>query len=126
MSLLKKENWLVCLLLTILSEGVFNLVLAYFLKLYDKDAWYAKWYYWVLACIPCFVPASIMLIILTIQMGVKVAGRLNVPGYQIYGLPYPWILCIIVPVIGWVIFAVMFIYVMIWPSIMIKQGYGEA
>lgn len=125
MGLLKKENWLVCLILTFLTQGVFIFVLGYFLKVYDKNAWYAKWYYWLIGCLLCFMPIIFMLTIFTIQISIEVSKKLEVPGSNIYSLPYTWILCLIVPIIGWSLFIIMELYITIWPSIMIKQGKGE-
>lgn len=125
MSLLKKENWLVCLILTIISEGVFTFVLGYFLKVYDKNAWYAKWYYWVIGVLCLLLPALIMFAVFNIQLSIEVAKKLNVRGKELYSLPYPWILCLIVPILGWALFIVMLLYLEIWPMIMIKNGEGE-
>lgn len=125
MGLLKKENWGVCLILTLLTEGAFTFVLGYLLKVYDKNAWYANWRYWLIGCLLFFIPAVIMLTVFTIQITVEVAKKLEVPGSEIYGLPYPWILCLIIPIIGWVLFVVMLLYIEIWPIIMLKKGNGE-
>ena len=56
---------------------------------------------------------------------VEVAKKLNVPGSQIYALPYAWIICIIVPVVGWVLLIVMFIYLLVWPVVMLYRGEAE-
>lgn len=125
MSLLKKENWIVCFLLNLMTQGTFSFVLGYMLKVYDKNAWYTKWYYWGLGGLCLLFPAMIMLMIFEIQIQVCVAKKLDVPGKELYASPYTWIICLIVPVVGWIMMLVMMIYVVIWPSVMVKRGEGE-
>ena len=125
MSLLKKNNWFVCLILTIFMPGLFSVLLAYELKLIDKNAWYMKWQYWVFGGICLIFPIFIMLLVFMIQMMVTVANKLEVPGGEIYNTPYTWIICIIVPVLGWVLLLVMLIYINIWPIVMLYKGQGE-
>lgn len=125
MNLLKKENWLVCLILSLVSEGVFTFVLAFFMKAYDKDAWYTKWQYWVFGTICLVFPAIIMLYVFMVQMTCKVASMLDVPGKEIYNSPYTWIICLIIPVVGWIFLIVMYVYILIWSNVMIKRGNGE-
>ena len=125
MSLLKKENWLVFLVLTIMTEGFFNLVIAYLMGLYDKKAWYSNYKYWLYATLCLIFPVIIMFIVFEVQMIVTLARKLEVPGSEIYSNIYVWILCLIVPVIGWIILIVMLLYVIIWPIIMLKSGMGE-
>lgn len=125
MGLLKKENWLVCLILNILSQGIFTFVLGYFLKIYEKGAWYTKWQYWVFGTL-CFIfPVFIMLYVFTIQIMVKVASKLNVTGKEIYDSPYTWVLCLIVPVIGWILLFVMILYLEIFTVVALYKGNGE-
>lgn len=125
MELLKKENWIVNLILLLLTQGLYIFVLAYNLKCYSKDAWYTKWPYWVFGGLCLFFPLLIMLEVFMIQMECSVAKKLNVPGEKIYNTPYTWILCMIVPIIGWTLLIVMAIYVYIWPIVMLKKGEGE-
>lgn len=125
MSLLKKENWIVCFILNLLTQGAFSFVLAYMLKVYDKNAWYAKWYYWVFGTLCLIFPALIMFTVFEVQIQVEVSKKLEVPGKELYTSPYTWIICLIVPVVGWILMLVMLIYIMIWPAIMIKRGLGE-
>lgn len=125
MNLLKRENWLACLFLTILSEGLFIFVMGYFMKAYDKNAWYTKWQYWVFGTIFFIFPAIIMLAVFLIEINCKIANMLLVPGKSIYYNPYTWIICLIVPIVGWVFLIVMSLYIMIWPNIMLKEGNGE-
>lgn len=125
MSLLKKDNWLVCLFLMIFSQGLFAFVLAYFMKLYDKNAWYTKWQYWVFGALCCFFPIFIMFIVFNIQINVKLAESLGVKGKEIYTSPYAWILCLIVPVVGWSLLFVMMIYIEVFTIIELYKGSGE-
>ena len=92
---------------------------------YDKDAWYSKWQYWFFGVLCLIFPVFIMLMVFVIQMNCKVATKLNVPGDKIYNTPYTWIICFIVPVIGWALFIVMLIYVFVWPHVKLAQGEGE-
>lgn len=125
MNLLRKRNWFICLLLNILTLGAFNLVLANFLNLYSKDAWYKKWQYWFFGGICLIFPIFILLLVFIVQMICSVADALNVPGSDLYNSPYTWIICIIVPVIGWILLLVMLIYIMVFSIVMIYQGEGE-
>ena len=52
--------------------------------------------------------------------------KLNVPGCEIYATPYSWILCLIVPVLGWILLAVMLIYLNVWIVSYLYQGKAEA
>lgn len=125
MVFLKKENWVLSLIMTILSEGLFSIVLGYFLKVFKKDAWYTKWQYWLIGALSLLFPVFIMLMIFTIQISCEVAKKLNVPGAKIYTSVYAWILCLIVPIVGWALLIVMTVYIMIWPVVMIYRGEGE-
>ena len=68
-------------------------------------------------------PVIIMFIIFVIQINCKLAFRLSVAGDKIYNLPYSWILCIVVPIIGWALLIVMYLYIIIWSNI--KLGHME-
>jgi len=125
MSLLKKSNWFVCLILTICTPGLFSFILAYELKLIDKNAWYMKWQYWVFGTICLIFPVFIMLLVFIVQMMVTVANKLDVPGKELYYSPYTWIICLIIPIVGWVLLFVMFIYINIWIIVMLYKGKGE-
>lgn len=125
MVFLKKENWVLSLIFTILSQGVFSFVLGYFLKVYKKDAWYRKWQYWVISSLFLLFPVFIVLTVFLIQIACQVAKKLDVPGASIYTSPYSWILCLIVPIVGWTLLLVMLCYIMIWPTVMIYRGKGE-
>ena len=125
MKILKQENWWVWLLLFIFSQGASTFVLGALLDVYDKNAWYTKWYYWLIGLV-CFVfPITVMIFVLLIQILCLTAAKLNVPGKEIYLSPYTWIVCLIVPIIGWIIFIVMLLYLEIWTIVMLYRGAGE-
>lgn len=124
MNLLKRENWWVWLLLTIFTSGGSCVLLGALLDCFDKDAWYAKWENWLIGFI-CFVfPAAIMAAIFFIEMTCKTAAKLNISGKELYLSPYVWIICIIIPFIGWLLFSVMVLYLTI--MVLIKLHDGEA
>ncbi len=126
MSLLKRENWFVNLLLLLMTQGFYGFALAHFLKQYKKDAWYHDYRYWVAAVLCFFFPVLLLGIIFMVQMLSSVAVKLNVPGKEIYGYPYAWILCLIVPIVGWTLLIVMWIYILVWTSVSLAHGEGEA
>ena len=125
MKILKQENWWIWLILLIFSQGSSPFVLGALLDVYDKNAWYAKWYYWVIGLVCLIFPAIIMVYVFMIQIICQTAAKLNVPGKEIYLTPYTWILCLIVPVIGWILLIVMFIYLQIWTLVMLYRGEGN-
>lgn len=125
MTLLKRENWWIWLLLLLFGQGAGELVLGALLDVYDKDAWYAKWYYWVIGVCCCLFPAAIMFSVFMIQITCQVAAKLNVPGKELYLSPYVWILCLIIPIFGWICLAVMSLYIHIWNVVMLYRGAGE-
>lgn len=114
MKTLKKENAIIYLFLNILTFGLYTFYIAYKLDLYDKDAWYSRWYYWVLSFILGIIPGLVMFLVFSIKMGCLVSEKLNVPGKEIYTLPYSWIICLIIPILGWTLFVILYIYVHIW------------
>lgn len=125
MVFLKKQNWVLSLILTILSEGLFSVVLAYFLGIFKEDAWYKKWQYWVIPTLFLFFPVFIVLMVFLVQISCQVAKKLNVPGASIYASAYSWILCMVIPFVGWSLLLVMLVYIFIWPIVMIYKGEGE-
>ncbi len=125
MSLLKRNNWWLWILLGIGSAGVSIFFLGALLEVFDRKAWYAKWYYWALGIILFFFPAAVMLVIFYLQTLTSVCKKLEVPGAEIYALPYAWLICIIVPIIGWVLLIILLIYVHIWCLVKLYQGKGE-
>ncbi len=125
MGLLKKENWFICLILNIVTLGCFTFYVAYKLDLYDKNAWYFRWYYWVLGFVLGILPGLVMLLVFSIKIACLVSERLNVPGKEIYVLPYSWLICAILPVVGWVLFIILYIYVHVWYVFSLKNGFSE-
>lgn len=125
MTLLKRNYWWFWLLLNIITSSISNLFLGKILKVYEKNAWYTKWYYWVLGIMFGIFPALIMLSILIIEVTVKISVKLEVPGQKIYALPYPWLIAFIIPIIGWTIFIIMLIYINIMYIIKLFQRKGE-
>ena len=102
---------LYCLVfLLIFSDFVFILKNAKKYNVYKKDAWYTKWQYWALATLCLIFPVFIMAFVFLLQILCGLATKLKVAG-SLYNSPYSWIICIIVPLVGWAIFVVMFIYV---------------
>lgn len=125
MKILKQENWWIWLLLFFFSGGTSTIVLGALLDVYDKNAWYAKWYYWVLGFV-CFIfPFYIMMTVFMITITTKVSAKLDVPGSELYLSPYVWILCLIIPFIGWTLLFIMYLYITIWNIVMLYRGSGE-
>lgn len=125
MDFLKRENWWLCLLLNLLTGGIFYLVLAKLMDLYDKDAWYHNKWYWIFGTLCLVFPAFIMLMVFMIQMNSKVAANLELSGSSIYNTPYTWILFIIIPVLGWTLLIVMYTYIFFMPHYSLLKGKGE-
>ena len=125
MDLLKKQNWWAWLLFAIGTTNISIFFLGALLKVYDKNAWYAKWYYWVIGILVLVLPAIIMFFIFYMQTLTSVCKKLDVPGKEIYAYPYAWLLCFIIPIIGWTLFIVLFIYLHIWYLVKLYQGKGE-
>lgn len=119
-----KWNQFLYLILNVLTLGFFTFYVAYKLNLYEKDVWYSKWYYWVLAFLCGFLPGFILLLIFNIKMSCLVSSKLSVPGEEVYLYPYFWILCLVVPILGWSLFIVLYIYVHIWYVFLIKNWMG--
>lgn len=124
MKILSRDNAWIWVLLIFLTGGVSTFILGALLDVYKKDSWYSKWYYWVLGIIT-ILPGMIMIIYLYLYVLTNVCKKLDVAGKEIYSLPYVWILCIIVPVIGWIFLSVMFFYLNIWHLVKLFQGNGE-
>lgn len=124
MDLLKRKNWWIWLLLFLFGQGVGTILLGAFLDVYQKDAWYTKWYYWVIGALCLFFPFVVMLATFYIQTLCEVAFKLNVAGKEIYATPYTWILCLIMPIVGWALFLIMLLYLEI--QVLIQLYHGEA
>ncbi len=110
MKVLKKELFIYWIL-NIITLGLFTFYIAYKLNLYEKDVWYCRWYYWVLGFVLGIFPGIVMLLVFSVKIGCLVSGKMNVPGKEIYMLPYPWIICLVVPVLGWTLFILLYLYV---------------
>ena len=111
MKLLRKENFIIYLILDILTLGLFTFYIAHKLNIYEENVWYTRWYYWVLGFVLGILPGLVMFLVFSIKIGCLVSDRLDVPGKEIYNLPYPWIICLVVPVLGWTLFIILYIYV---------------
>lgn len=123
--MVKKNKAVLWFLLSILTLNISVIILGEKFDLYKEDGWYTKWYCWALAFLFGIVPVMIMLFILTIQMTVKICIKFGVSGKEIYGYPYIWVLSLIVPIIGWALFIIMFLYIYIMYIIGLFQGKGE-
>lgn len=124
MDLLKRQNWWVWLILYLFCDAPCIIVLGALLKVFDKNAWYAKWYIWVISLILIF-PLPIMFAAFAIQITCKAAHKLDVKGSQYYLSPYIWIILIIIPIIGWLGFVALDLYIVIAILVNLYKGKGE-
>ena len=124
MKLLKKENWWIWLILFIFSDATSTIVLGALLDVFDKKAWYAKWYIWVIGLI-LIVPISVMIVIFNIQITSKTAAKLGVKGSEYYLSPYIWIILLIIPILGWLGFVALILYLNIAILVKLYKGNGE-
>lgn len=124
MKLLKKENWWIWLLLLLFSSGSSTIVLAAMFDLLDKKAWYAKWYYWVIGLV-LVVPFCVMVYVLYIDFTCNTAAKLDVKGKEYYLSPYIWVITLIIPFIGWIVFVALYLYLNIAILVNLKNGKGE-
>ena len=126
MDLLKKEYWWVWLIFTLMGNGfVMNVILGIFLKSFNKDQWYAKWWVWVLGFVFLIFPFFIMLIIFSIQLQVTNAAKLGVPGKELYYNPYFWLFGFIFIIVGWIAIVAMSFYLTIMILVQLYNGAGE-
>jgi len=125
MSILKKENWWVWLLLLLFSEGTAALVLGALLDCFNKEAWYAKWYIWLIGLLLFIFPFAVMVTVLLIQMTSLAAAKLDVQGKEFYLSPYIWIILVIIPIIGWICLGLLFLYLNIGILVQLYNGEGE-
>ena len=123
--MLKKENCFIYFINMIYTFCGYIIIPASQLNLFQKDKWYSNYKYWLFGSLALFLPVIIMLVVLVIKMTVEVALKLKVDGSDIYGNPYIWIGLLIVPVIGWVLFLVMYIYLHFYIIVNIKKGVLE-
>jgi len=124
MKILKRENWWVWLLLFLFSEGTSNLVLGALLDVYDKNAWYTKWYIWVIGLV-LIIPFTVMVTAFTLEILCKTASKLDVKGSEYYLSPYIWIILIIIPFMGWIAFVALMLYLEIAILVKLHAGNGE-
>lgn len=124
MKILKKENWWIWLLLILFSEGTSNLVLGALLDVYDKNAWYTKWYIWVIGLV-LIIPFTVMITAFTLEILCKTAAKLDVKGSEYYLSPYIWIILIIIPFMGWIAFVALMLYLEIAILVKLHAGNGE-
>lgn len=123
MKILKKENWWIWLILFLFSETTSTLVLGALLDVYDKNAWYAKWKNWIIGLI-FIIPIFVMLYTFIIEITSKTSAKLGVKGSEYYLSPYIWIILLIIPIIGWIGFAALYLYLNI--AIIVKLYNGNA
>ena len=124
MKLLKKDAWWIWLILFIFSEGTSTLVLGALLDVYKKDAWYTKWYIWAI-CLILIIPITIAISIFNIEITSKTAAKLEVKGHEYYLSPYIWIILLIIPFIGWILFVILYLYLIISILVKLHAGNGE-
>lgn len=122
MDLLKKENWWIWLFLMIFGNGSATIVLAALLGLLKKNAWYANWKNWVLGLILFVLPAAVMMYVLMIQTTCMTAAKLEVKGHEYYLSPYIWLLLMIIPIIGWLLMIILYLYLNICILIALYKG----
>lgn len=125
MKLLKKENYWIWLLLFLFSNGTSNLCLGAMLDVFDKNAWYAKLKNWIIAAVLFIFPVFIMAFVFYVQITCETAKKLDVKGSEYYMSPFVWLLLLIVPVIGWVLFTILLVYLSIWIIVALYNGNGE-
>lgn len=124
MKILKKENWWIWLILFIFSETTSTLVLGALLDVYDKKVWYTKWKYWIIGLV-LVLPIFIMMYAFIIEITTKTAAKLNVKGHEYYLSPYVWIILLIIPIIGWILFGILYLYINISILVKLYEGEGE-
>lgn len=126
MDLLKRENWWVWLVLTLVGNGLIStIILSIFLKTIDRNQWYANWWVWIIGALFLLFPVFIMLIIFSVQLQVNNASKLDVPGKEIYYNPYFWVLGVIIPFVGWLAIIMMNFYLSIMIIVNLYNGNGE-
>ena len=125
MKYLRRKNWFICFLFNLLTFGMFTFYIGKKLDVYEKDAWYSNFSFWVISFLLGIIPSIFLFIIFNIEIGCKVCSKLSVPLEKYYSYPYIWIIFLIIPIIGWSLFIVLYIYVHFWYIFYLKRGYGE-
>jgi hypothetical protein len=124
MKLLKKENWWIWLLLFIFSDGTSTIALGALLDVFDKNAWYAKWKNWLIGLL-LILPITIMIVAFNIEITSKTAAKLEVKGSEYYLSPYIWIILLIIPFVGWIVFVILYLYLTIAILVNLYKGRAE-
>jgi hypothetical protein len=122
MDLFKKKNWFVWMILYLLIGPFTSIILAGMLDLFNEDSWYCNWKCWLTGALCLLFPLSIMIIVLIFQLTCMIANELDVSGSSIYYNPYTWIVCMIIPFIGWSLLIVMYLYMVIQIIVKIQSG----
>ncbi len=65
-----------------------------------------------------------LIMVFQTQILVQVNAKLGSPGSEIYLSPYIWILGLIIPIVGWILLVVMYLYLQIWYLVMLYRGNG--
>ena len=93
-------------------------------NIFEKDAWYTKWYIWVIGFI-LIIPFCVMFFVLLIGVLTKTAAKLDVKGKDYYLSPYIWIILLIIPILGWIILSILYLYINIAILVKLHDGNGE-
>lgn len=125
MKYLRRKYWFICFLFNLVSLGMFTFYIGKKLDVYEKDAWYFNLSFWIISFLLGIIPSIFLFILFNIEIGCKVCKKLSVPFEKYYSYPYIWILFLIIPVVGWSLFIVLYIYVHFWYILYLKRGYGE-
>lgn len=72
-----------------------------------------------------YLGLGLAIVIFNIQILAQVNAKLKTPGNEIYLSPYVWVLCLIIPIIGWIMLVVMLLYLSFWYIVMLYRGQGE-
>jgi len=94
------------------------------LDIFDKKAWYANWRIWVVGLV-LILPISVMVFAFNIEITSKTAAKLEVKGSEYYLSPYIWIILLIIPILGWIVFAGLILYLNIAILVKLHKGNGE-
>ena len=97
------------MLLFLFSGGSSTIVLGALLNLFNKKDWYAKPKIWIIGLL-LIIPFSIMITVFNLEITSKTAAKLEVKGSEYYLSPYIWIILLIIPMIGWIIFVILVLY----------------
>ena len=74
----------------------------------------------------CFLlPGFIMLLVFMIELTCISASKLKLPGKELYLSPYIWLVMVIIPFIGWLLFILAILYLIIGIIVMLYKGAGE-